>query len=76
MWAGGGFRLAKAISAEGRRSTVQFSSIQSLTDWVMGGRGGDMKDDSAESLFQSVLQEALVSGSGTGRDVHFLKLSI
>ena len=30
----------------------------------------DMKDDSAEILFQSFLQEAIVSSSGTGRDVH------
>ena len=28
-------------------------------------------DDSAEILFQSFLQEALVSSSGMGRDVHF-----
>ena len=35
-----------------------------------------MRDDSAEVLFQSFLQEALVSGSGMGRDVHSLMLSI
>ena len=35
-----------------------------------------MRDDSAEVLFQSFLQEALVSGSGMGRDVHSLTLSI
>ena len=29
-----------------------------------------MRDDSAEILFQSFLQEALVSSSGMGRDVH------
>ena len=40
------------------------------------GRRGDMKDDSAEILFQSFLQEALVSSSGMGRDVHSLMLSI
>ena len=28
-----------------------------------------MMEDSAEILFQSFLQEALLSGSGTGRDV-------
>ena len=31
-------------------------------------------DDSAEILFQSFLQEALVSSSGMGRDVHFLEI--
>ena len=35
-----------------------------------------MRDDSAEILFQSFLLEALVSSSGTGRDVHSLMLSI
>ena len=35
-----------------------------------------MKDDSAEILFQSFLQEALVSSSGIGRDVHSLMWSI
>ena len=35
-----------------------------------------MKDDSAEILIQSFLQEALVSSSGMGRDVHSLVLSI
>ena len=35
-----------------------------------------MRDDSAEILFQSFLQEALVNRSGTGRHVHSLMLSI
>ena len=35
-----------------------------------------MSDDSAEILFQSFPQEALVSSSGMGRDVHSLILSI
>ena len=35
-----------------------------------------MTDDSAEILFQSVLQEAIVSCSGASRDVHSLMLSI
>ena len=39
-------------------------------------RLGDMRDDSAETLFQAFLQEALVSSSDMGRDVHFLMLSI
>ena len=34
-----------------------------------------MGDDSAEILFQSSLQEALVSSSGMGRNVHSLTLS-
>ena len=51
---------------------VQFSSVQSLDRF---GRRGDMRDDSAEILFQSFLQEALVSSSGMGRDVHSLMLS-
>ena len=33
-------------------------------------------DDSAEVLFQSSLQEAIVSSSYMGRDVHVLTLSI
>ena len=40
------------------------------------GWGGGMMDDSAEIFFQSFLQEALVSSSGMGKDVHFLMLSI
>ena len=35
-----------------------------------------MRDDSAETLFQSFLQEALVTSSGMGRDVCSLMLSI
>ena len=48
-------------------SSLQFSP---LTDWVVGG---DKRDDSAETFFQSLVQEALVSSSGTGRYVHSLK---
>ena len=33
-----------------------------------------MRDYSAEILFQSFLQEALVSSSGMGRDVHSLMI--
>ena len=40
------------------------------------GRRGDMRDDSAEILFQSFLQEAIVNCSDTGRDLHSLTLSI
>ena len=35
-----------------------------------------MRDDSEEILFQSFLQEAIVSSSGTGRDVDSLMLFI
>ena len=51
---------------------VQFSP---LAIWVMEGvcvcvcGGGGMKDDAAEILFQSFLQEATVSSSGMGRGV-------
>ena len=42
-----------------------------LTDWVVGvgGEGGerDLRDDSAEILFQSFLWEPIVSSSGMGR---------
>ena len=47
-----------------------------LTDWVVGGEGGGMTDSSAEILLQTFLQEAMVSRSGIGRDVHSLILSI
>ena len=50
---------------------VQFSSVP----WPFGCRG-DISDDSVEITLQSVLQEALVSSSGMGRDVHSLMLSI
>ena len=48
-------------------SSVQFSP---LTD------SGGMRDNSAEILFQTFLQDALVSSSGMGRYVHSLVLSI
>ena len=52
-----------------------FSSVQSspLTDWVVVRTRGN---DSAEILFQSFLQEALVSSPGMGRDVHSLTLFV
>ena len=40
------------------------------------GRREDMRDDSAEVLFQSFLQETLAISSGMGRDVRSLMLSI
>ena len=51
-------------------SSVRFSP---LTDWVVVG---DVRDDSAEILFQSYLQETLVSSSGMGRDVFCLMFSV
>ena len=58
-------------SHESEFSSVQFSSAQSFDRL---GRRGNMMDDSAAILFQSFLQEALVSGSGMDRDVHSLML--
>ena len=46
-----------------------FSSVQSLDQL---GHQGDMRDDSAEILFQSFLQEVLVGSFGMGGDVHSL----
>ena len=48
------------------------SSVQSLDQF---GHQGDMRDDSAEILLQPFLQEALVSSSGMGKDVHSVMLS-
>ena len=63
------------LPGKGAELIPEFSSVQinPLTDWVVGG---DMGDESAEILFQSFLQEALVNSSGMGRDVHFLMMSI
>ena len=57
---------------------IQFSSVQSLDRLGRqdGGEvGGNMTDYSAEILFQSFLQEAIVSSSYMGRDVHSLIFS-
>ena len=51
---------------------IQFSSIQSLDHL---GHWEYMKDDSAETLYQYFLQEALVNSFGMDRDVHSLMLS-
>ena len=46
---------------------------------LLGGGGGEMMDNLAEIFFQLnfffCLQEAVVSSSGMGRDVHYLMLS-
>ena len=62
-------------ACEGKRfiSSVQF---RPLINWVLGGWGRDIIDDSAEILFQSSLREAIVSSSGMDRDVLSLTLSI
>ena len=44
-------------------SSIQFCPVQSLDRL---GRRGDMRDDSAEIIFQSFLQEALASSAGMG----------
>ena len=46
--------------------------VSPSTDWVVGGEGGEGRDDSAEILFQSFLQEAIVSSSGVTRGKHSL----
>ena len=51
---------------------VQFNP---LTVWVVW-RTWHLTDDSAKILFQCFLQEATVSSSGMGRDIHSLTLSI
>ena len=53
-------------------NSVPLCSVQSLDRL---GRRGDMWDDSAEILFQSFLQEALVSSSSMGKYVHSLMLT-
>ena len=50
---------------------VQFSSVP-----LPIGSSRDVRDDSAELLVQSFLQEALLSSSGRGKYVHSLMLSI
>ena len=51
-----------------RHEERRFSSVQSLDRL---GHLREMRDDLAEILFQSFLQEALASSSGMDRDVHF-----
>ena len=72
--------LAQWVSGSGvsrtqklRSPLLRISSVQSLD---RSGRHGDMKDSSAETLFQSFLQKALGSSSGVGMDSHSLMLSI
>ena len=62
----GGPQIQKTVS-------IKHSSVLSLGRF---GRREDIRDYSAEILFQSFLQEAMVSSSGIGRDVHSLMLTI
>ena len=64
-----GLTIDFAQTAGDAFSSAQFSHF---TDWVVGVEGGGGEGHSAEILFQSFLQEALVSGSGMGRNVHSL----
>ena len=58
-------KQARKKKAQSERDThILFSP---LTDLVVVG---ELRDDKAEILFQSFLQEALVSSSGRGRDVY------
>ena len=71
-----GQQASTAVAKLGRKGLKiqrKFSSVQSLDPL---GHQGDMRDDSAEILFQSFLQEALLSSSSMGRDAHSLMLSI
>ena len=64
---------AKTVCNWRQNCTCMFSSFQSLDRL---DRRRDTRVDSAEILFQSFLQKALVSNSGMGRNVHSLMLSI
>ena len=63
--------MTEDISPNQTTKHDQFISVQSLDQL---GRWRVMRDDSAEIIFRSFLQEALVSNSGMSRDVHSLVL--
>ena len=50
------------------RASLRTNSVQFLYHLV-GGGGRDIRDNSAEILEKTFLQEALVNSSGMGRDV-------
>ena len=50
---------------------IRQGSVCSVKSLGRLGHWGDMRDDSAEILFQSFLQEALVSSSGMGKGCPF-----
>ena len=62
----------------GQGTLGESSSFSPLTVWVVAGcgKGRSIRDDSADILFQSFLQRAVVNVSGMVRDVHSLTLSI
>ena len=60
-------------ASEARKNYVPTVEFSPSTDRVVGG-WRDVRDDSAEILFESSLLEALVSSSGMGRDVRSLVL--
>ena len=72
IWLRTAISLQSALINNTLRNWVQLSSLQSLDRL---DRRVDMRDDSAEILFQSFLHEALVNRSGMGRDIHCLMLS-
>ena len=69
-------RVSMVVCSTKLTAKEDFGKVQqfsSLADWVIGG---NMRDDPAEILSQSFLQEAIVSSSGMGRGVHSLTFSI
>ena len=66
-------RLMNRQTTSVPRLNDRLSSLQSLDRL---GHWGNMRDDSAEILFQSFLKEAFVSSSGLGRNVHSLTFSV
>ena len=62
--------FSQTFSREEKTTTCSVRSLCRL------GRWGNMRDDSAEILSQSILREAIMSSSGMGRGVHSLTLSI
>ena len=74
-----GFRLCQNMWQWNQCQTpARFNSVQSLDRLAhRGGGGGGMRDDTAETFFQSCLrEEAIVSSFGHGQDVHSPMLSI
>ena len=72
------FKLNKQRRKRKQKHTqaVSVGSVHPLDCFGSSRGGGEMRDDSPETLFQFFLQEALVSNSGMGNDVHSLMLSV
>ena len=66
--------LQLKFPASDHRDDFRSVLLSPLAVWVVregSGSGKNMRDDSAEILFQTLLREAIVvSSSGLGRDVH------